>query len=118
MPVEGKILRHFNETDKETGLKSQGIFIDVAASQPVESVYDGTVIFADWFSSYGLLVIVDHGNNYLTLYAHNESLLQGEGEQVLAGEPVALSGQSGGQQVPVSYFEIRDNGTPINLRHG
>lgn len=114
MPVEGKIIRQFNETDKETGLKSQGIFIDVAAGQPVKSVHDGTVIFADWFSSYGLLVIVDHGDNYLTLYAHNESLLKGEDEKVLAGEPLALSGQSGGQQVAVSYFEIRDNGTPIN----
>ena len=89
------------------------------AAQPgtqVKAVHDGTVVFSDWLGDFGQLIIIDHGNNYLSLYGHNQWLMKQEGETILAGEPVALSGQSGGQSRPGVYFEIRRNGKNQNPR--
>lgn len=113
-PVDGKVLFKFNDQNPETRMRWQGMFIAVGSGAPVNAVHDGRVIFADWLSGYGLLVIVDHGDNFLTLYAHNDSLLLQEGDTVLAGETLALSGQSGGQQTEGVYFEVRHNGKPQN----
>lgn len=111
-PVNGKVLFAFNDRNPETHMRWQGVFIATESGTTVNAVHDGRVIFADWLSSYGLLVIVDHGDNFLTLYAHNDSILKQEGDTVLAGEPLALSGQSGGQQTEGVYFEVRYNGKP------
>ena len=113
-PVPGKVLFSYNQKRPDTRLSWPGIFIESTPGVPVRAVHDGRVIFSDWMRGYGLLTIVDHGNDYLTLYAHNEWTLKNEGEVVLAGEPLALSGQSGGQLSPGLYFEIRRNGNPEN----
>ncbi len=113
-PVEGRVLFKFNEQNPETRMRWQGMFIATTSGTTVNAVHDGRVIFADWLSSYGLLAIVDHGDNFLTLYAHNDAILRQEGDTVLAGEPLALSGQSGGQQTEGVYFELRLNGKPQN----
>ncbi|WP_419533584.1 murein hydrolase activator EnvC family protein [Endozoicomonas sp.] len=113
-PVNGKVLFSFNDQNPETRMRWQGMFIATKSGTTVNAVHDGRVIFADWLSSYGLLAIVDHGDNFLTLYAHNDSILKQEGDTVLAGEPLALSGQSGGQQAEGVYFEVRQNGKPQN----
>ena len=113
-PVAGKVLFSFNQKRPDTRLSWPGIFIETKPGVPIRAVHDGRVIFSDWMRGYGLLTIVDHGNDYLTLYAHNEWVLKNEGEVVLAGEPLALSGQSGGQLSPGLYFEIRRNGNPEN----
>ncbi|MFK0571480.1 murein hydrolase activator EnvC family protein [Endozoicomonas sp.] len=114
-PVDGgKVLFKFNDQNPETRMRWQGMFIATASGTTVNAVHDGRVIFADWLSSYGLLAIVDHGDNFLTLYAHNDSILRQEGDTVLAGEPLALSGQSGGQLTEGLYFEVRQNGKPEN----
>ena len=106
-PVEGNILYGFNQKRPDTRLSWPGIFIQSKPGIPVKAVHDGRVIFADYMRGYGLLTIVDHGNDYLTLYAHTEWVLKNEGEVVLAGETLAVSGQSGGQSKPGVYFEIR-----------
>ena len=113
-PVPGKVLFSYNQKRPDTRLSWPGIFIETNPGVPVRAVHDGRVIFSDWMRGYGLLTIVDHGNDYLTLYAHNEWVLKNEGEVVLAGEPLALSGQSGGQLSPGVYFEIRRKGNPEN----
>ena len=113
-PVPGKVLFSYNQKRPDTRLSWPGIFIESNPGVPVRAAHDGRVIFSDWMRGYGLLTIVDHGNDYLTLYAHNEWTLKNEGEVVLAGEPIALSGQSGGQLSPGLYFEIRRNGNPEN----
>ncbi|MGB1272022.1 MAG: murein hydrolase activator EnvC family protein, partial [Endozoicomonas sp.] len=84
-PVKGKVLFGFNEKHPESRMRWQGMFIQVKAGSPVKAVHDGRIIFSDWLRGYGLLTIVDHGQDYLTLYAHNRSLLMSEGESVLAG---------------------------------
>ena len=111
-PVKGRVLFKFNDQNPETRMRWQGMFIATTSGTTVNAVHDGRVIFADWLSSYGLLTIVDHGDNFLTLYAHNDAILRQEGDTVLAGEPLALSGQSGGQQTEGVYFELRLKGKP------
>lgn len=113
-PVPGKVLFSYHQKRPDTRLSWPGIFIESKPGVPVRAVHDGRIIFSDWMRGYGLLTIVDHGNDYLTLYAHNEWVLKNEGEVVLAGEPLALSGQSGGQLSPGLYFEIRRKGNPEN----
>ena len=82
--------------------------------EPVKAIYAGRVIFADWFQGQGLLMIIDHGNGYMSLYGHNESLLQNAGAWVAGGETIATVGNSGGQSMAALYFEIRLNGQPSN----
>ena len=113
-PLMGKVLYGYNQQRPDTRLSWPGIFITNTAGIPVKAVHDGRVIFSDWMRGYGLLTIVDHGDDYLTLYAHTQVVLKQEGEVVLAGEPLAISGQSGGQLNPGVYFEIRNKGNPIN----
>ncbi len=113
-PVKGRLLFSYNERRPDTQMRWQGLFIAANSSQQAKAVHDGRVIFADWLRGYGLLIIVDHGEDYLTLYAHNQSLLKAEGDIVLAGEPLANIGKTGGQSTPGLYFEIRHKGTPQN----
>ena len=111
-PVPGKVLFAFNQKRPDTRLSWPGLFIESKPGTPVRAVHGGRVIFSDWMRGYGLLTIVDHGNDFLTLYAHNEWVLKTEGEVVIVGEPLAVSGQSGGQLSPGVYFEIRKKGNP------
>ena len=72
------------------------------------------MVFSDWMTGYGMILIVDHGNGYMSLYAHNESLLRGVGTRVRRGEAVAKVGNSGGMGTPALYFELRRNGQPVD----
>jgi len=96
------------------GRASSGLLIAAGLGTPVRAVADGTVVFAEWMTGYGLILIVDHGNGYLSLYGHNESLLKDAGETVKRGETVARVGNSGGLAQPALYFELRRNGQPVN----
>ena len=80
----------------------------------VRAVAHGRVAFADWLRGYGLLVIIDHGNGYMSLYGHNQTIYKETGEWVETGEPIASVGSSGGQQRAGLYFEIRHNGKPTD----
>ncbi|MDE0930293.1 MAG: peptidoglycan DD-metalloendopeptidase family protein, partial [Halioglobus sp.] len=79
-----------------------------------KAIHHGRVVYADWLRGSGLLLIIDHGDGYMSLYAHNESLLREVGEWVTAGSPVSTVGNSGGMEQTAVYFEVRHNGKPTN----
>jgi len=81
---------------------------------PVRVVSHGRVAFSDWLQGFGFITIIDHGDGYMSLYGHNESLFKQTGDWVQAGEVIATAGDSGGQLVSGVYFEIRSRGKPIN----
>ncbi len=90
----------------------EGCLIGANAGTQVRAVHGGRVVFADWLRGAGLLVILDHGNGYLSLYGHNQSLLRDAGDIVKAGDPIATVGTSGGQETAALYFAIRQHGRP------
>ncbi|HSE11279.1 MAG TPA: peptidoglycan DD-metalloendopeptidase family protein [Rudaea sp.] len=95
---------------------SHGVLIAAAEGGEVHAVSHGRVVFADWLRGYGLLLIVDHGDGYLSLYGCNESLLKDVGDWVNANEVIATSGASGGRRTPGLYFELRHDGKPMDAR--
>jgi septal ring factor EnvC (AmiA/AmiB activator) len=112
-PVKGKISHSFG-TKKQGYLTWKGVLISAPISHQVSTIHNGTVLFSDWLKGYGLLTVVDHGNGYMSLYAHNQTLLKSVGDRVETGEPIALVGQSGGQSSSGLYFEIRHQGKALN----
>lgn len=112
-PVSGALLAGFGATMPD-GRDSDGLLIAAAAGTPVKAVADGTVVYAEWMTGYGLLLIVDHGNGYMSLYAHNDALLKDVGDAVKRGDSVATVGTSGGHGRAALYFELRRNGAPVN----
>ena len=112
-PVAGGLLASYGGRLPD-GRRSDGVLIGAAAGTQVKAVADGTVVFADWMTGYGMILIIDHGNGYMSLYAHNDGLLREAGDSVKRGQPVATVGTSGGQEAPALYFELRRNGSPVN----
>jgi septal ring factor EnvC (AmiA/AmiB activator) len=116
-PVLGRISNSFGTPRTKGGMRWQGVTLKAKSGNNVRAIHHGRVVFADWFGSSGLLIIVDHGEDYMSLYAHNESLLRETGDWIQAGEPLATVGVSGGQMEPALYFEIRHKGKAINPKH-
>lgn len=112
-PTGGRVLARYGET-RAGGLKWDGMLIRTERAAPVRAVYRGRVIFADWLAGLGLLVILDHGDGYLSLYGHNDAIFKRAGERVSAGDAIAEAGDSGGRNQPELYFEIRRAGKPID----
>ena len=112
-PVSGSLLASYGGQLPD-GRRSDGVLIAASAGTAVKAVADGTVVFADWMTGYGNILIIDHGNGYMSLYAHNDGLLRDAGDAVKRGDPVASVGTSGGQARPALYFELRRNGAPVN----
>ena len=112
-PVKGRMLHRFG-TRKQGYLKWKGVLITAPISRQVHTIHNGTVLFSDWLKGYGLLTVIDHGNGYMSLYAHNQTLLKSVGDRVETGEPIALIGQRGGQEQSGLYFEIRHRGKALN----
>jgi len=110
-PTTGKVAHRFGQDRSGGLLKWQGIFIDAPEGTPVTAVHPGRVAFSDWLRGFGLLTIIDHGNGYMSLYAHSDVLYKQVGDRVTAGETIATTGRSGGQNESGLYFEIRSNGT-------
>jgi murein hydrolase activator len=116
-PVRGKILSSFgkNENPKfNTFTVQKGIEIEAPLGAGVRAVYDGRVLYSDWFKGYGKILIIDHGDGYYTLSGHASTLLKGVGEEVRAGDVVALVGDTGSLKGPCLYFEIRQRGKPLD----
>lgn len=111
-PVPGRVLRGFGST-REGELTYEGVLLDAAEGTPVRSVHNGHVVFSDWLRGYGMLIIVDHGNGFLSLYGNNQSLARKPGDSIAAGDVLAYSGSSG-QNAQGAYFEIRKAGQPVN----
>ncbi|MDY7562888.1 murein hydrolase activator EnvC [Pseudomonas sp. 10B1] len=112
-PVDGRLLARFGDTrGDDARTKWDGVMISAPAGSQVHAVHGGRVVFADWLRGAGLLVILDHGNGFLSLYGHNQSLLKDAGDIVKAGEAISTVGNSGGQETPALYFAIRQQGRP------
>ena len=112
-PVKGRLAHRFG-TKKQGYLKWKGVLLSAPVGRQVSSIQSGKVLFSDWLKGYGLVTIVDHGEGYMSLYGHNQALLKSVGDRVETGEPIALVGQSGGQQQSGLYFEIRHQGKAVN----
>ncbi len=111
-PAAGKISRNFNNFKFKNLYKWDGEIISTSSSRPVRSIYSGKIVFSDWIKGYGLLLIIDHGEKIMSLYANNKVLLKNNGDNVKEGDIIAMSGSSGGNESNSIYFEIRQNGIP------
>lgn len=111
-PVAGKQENQFGSTRDGTDLRWQGVTISAREGEAVHAIHNGRVVFADWLRGSGLLIIIDHGDGYLSLYAHNQTLLKSSGDAVKAGDSIATVGNTGGEQQAGLYFEIRHKGVP------
>ena len=116
-PLQGPLLNTYGENYELGDLNWEGITIAAPAGTEVKAIHHGRVIYSDWFSNSGLLLIIDHGDGYMSLYAHNQSLYKEVGEWVTSGEAIAAVGNTGGRNENGVYFEIRYNGeaqNPVN----
>jgi len=115
MPVKGKIVSLFGKF-KNTQYKvlnfRSGIEIQTERGEPIQAVYAGKILYADWFKGYGNMIIIDHGENYYTVYAHIEEIFKTAGDVVEAGEVMATVGDTGSISGPKLYFEVRHHGKP------
>ncbi|NNE59616.1 MAG: peptidoglycan DD-metalloendopeptidase family protein [Woeseia sp.] len=113
-PVAGSLLHEFGQPRGSGSMKWNGVVLAAPRGREVRTIYHGRVVFADWLAGMGLLVIVDHGEGYMTLYGYNESILANAGDWVAPGDAIATVGDSGGQQSASLYFEIRKGTNPVN----
>ena len=114
LPVRGELVGRFG-TQRTVGTASaKGVFIRAAEGEQIRAVGPGRVVYADWMRGFGNLLIVDHGEGYLSIYGNNESLLKQSGDAVTIGEPLATAGQSGGNEETGLYFELRYLGKPFD----
>jgi len=112
-PSKGKLTHKFGQR-KHGGINWKGVLISAAEGTSVNSIHNGQVVFADWLKGYGWVIVVDHGEGFMSLYGHAQTLLKDVGDMVREGESVALVGQSGGQADSGLYFEIRHKGRAVN----
>lgn len=114
LPVRGELVGRYG-TQRSTGTASaKGVFIRAPEGESVRAVAPGRVVYADWMRGFGNLMIVDHGDAFLSIYGNNESLLKQTGDAVTLGEAVATVGQSGGNEETGLYFELRHLGRPFD----
>lgn len=114
-PIKGSLRKRFGSARKSG--RYDGVLIGASEGTVIRSISHGRVVYADWLRGYGLLIIVDHGANYMSLYAFNEGLYKEVGDWVEVGEVIGTVGVSGGQQKAGLYFSIRKNGKPVNPIH-
>jgi septal ring factor EnvC (AmiA/AmiB activator) len=115
-PVGGKMLSYYGQARAGGHLHWEGDLIAAPTGTPVRAISQGRVVYADWMPHFGLLVIVDHGEGYLSIYAHNQSVTHQVGDMVKAGETIAALGDSGGQDQPALYFELRHGNDTLDPR--
>ncbi len=113
-PAQGKIVRHFGSKDTPSSTRWNGVLISATEGTEVTAIHHGRVVFADWLRGFGLLIIIDHGNGYMSLYGHNQTLYQETGDWVNTNQVIASVGDSGGRKNAGLYFEIRYKGQPQN----
>ncbi|KPQ29282.1 MAG: Membrane-bound metallopeptidase [Marinobacter excellens HL-55] len=116
-PAKGRVVSNYGAAYADGKLRRNGIIMNTREDAEVKAVHYGRVVFANWLRGFGLMTIIDHGDGYLTLYGHSSSLFTEPGDWVAAGETVALAGRTGGTEDPAIYFEVRQNGKPVNPRN-
>lgn len=109
-PVSGPLIARFGTPRGDSRSLWDGVLIQAPEGTQVKAIHPGRVVFADWLRGAGMLIIVDHGGGYLTLYGHNQSLLSSAGDTVKAGQVIATVGNTGGQAQSALYFAIRKQG--------
>jgi septal ring factor EnvC (AmiA/AmiB activator) len=114
-PIKGQLVRDYGQP-RSGALTWNGVVLAAPRGSDVRAVYHGRVVFADWLAGMGLLIIIDHGDDYLTLYGYNETLLKNPGDWVAPGDVIATVGDSGGQLAPGLYFEVRKGTRTVNPR--
>ena len=114
LPVRGELANRFGSPRSDGGVLWKGLFIVARAGEEVRAIADGRVVFADWLRGFGNLLIVDHGDAYMSLYGNNESLYKRVGDSIRGGETVAAVGNSGGNPDSGLYFELRHQGKPLD----
>jgi len=114
LPVRGELTGRFGAPRRASGVEAKGIFIRAPEGEPVRAVARGQVVYSDWMRGFGNLLIVDHGESYLSIYANNEALLKTVGDVVATGDPIATTGASGGNEETGLYFELRHLGRPFD----
>ena len=112
-PTKGKLAQKFGAR-RSGPVRWQGWLINVTAGAAVQSVHQGRVVFSNYLRGFGLMLIVDHGDGYMTLYGHNQELMKDTGDWVQTNETIARTGNTGGLSTPALYFEIRSQGKPTN----
>ncbi len=115
-PVAGGLVHDFGQPRAGSSVKWNGVVLSAPRGREVRAIYHGRIVFADRLAGMGLLVIVDHGEGYMTLYGYNETTLKSAGDWVAPGDVIATVGDSGGQQQPGLYFEVRQGTKPLNPR--
>lgn len=116
-PAEGKVVSYFGRQKHptfDTFVNKKGIEIKAREGTPIQSISDGTVVYADWLKGYGLVAIVDHGNGFYSLYAHASKLMVKENDRIKAGDQLGETGETGLAQEDTLYFELRKGTTPID----
>ena len=115
-PLQGALINDYGESRVGGQLRWNGVMVGAPRGAAVQAVHQGRVVYADWLPGLGLLVIVDHGMGFMSLYGHNEAILAESGETVSSGQAIARVGDSGGQRQSALYFEIREHGDPVDPR--
>jgi len=115
-PLPGRLLNRYGDARAGPEVRWRGVQVGAPAGTPVRAIYHGRIVYSDWFPGLGLLTIVDHGDGYMSLYGYNDALFKETGEWVTAGEAIAQVGDSGGQAQTALYFEILEDGEPVDPR--
>ncbi len=114
LPVKGEIMNRFGTSREDTGLTWKGIFIRANEGSEVRAIAQGKIVFADWMRGFGNLLIIDHGNGYMSLYGNNQALLRKAGEVVKSGDNIATVGNTGGNNNSGLYYELRQYSRPFD----
>ncbi len=114
LPVRGDVTNRFGALRADTGITWKGLFIKANEGNDVKTVADGRVVFADWMRGFGNLIIVDHGDGYMSLYGNNQTVLKHVGDEVNAGDAIAAVGNSGGNESNGLYYELRHQSQPFD----
>jgi len=114
LPVRGEVTNRFGATREDTGISWKGLFIKAAEGNEVKAVAAGRVVFADWMRGFGNLLIIDHGDGYMSLYGSNQALLKQAGDRVKGGDTIAAVGNTGGNETNGLYYELRKQSKPFD----
>lgn len=114
LPVRGKLVSRFGGQRSGKHITWKGLFISAPSGSEIKAIADGKVVFSDWLRGFGNLLIVDHGDSYLSLYGNNQALYKEVGDMIQSGDTIATVGNSGGNPVSGLYFELRHQGQPFD----
>ncbi|MEM1263475.1 MAG: peptidoglycan DD-metalloendopeptidase family protein [Pseudomonadota bacterium] len=113
-PVAGRLLNDYGQPRDGSELRWNGVLLEAERGSEVRAIYHGRVAYAEWLPRLGLLLVIDHGDGYLSLYGHNDTLYRRVGDWVGAGDVIGAVGDSGGQSRPALYLELRKGKQPLN----